>query len=342
MRAVTIQGPSIVEVTDKPEPELTTPDEAIIRVLATGVCGSDLHIYRGRVAVEQGFTLGHEYVGEVVAAGDGVGSVKVGDRVAGGFLTACGTCRLCRRGRMHKCEHGRTFGHGSTLGSLEGTQADMALVPHADVTLRRVPEGLSNDVALFGGDVMATAYHAAQAVTDGDAVAVLGLGPVGLCAVQCAFVQGAERVFAIDTVEDRLAIAEQFGAVPVHLTETSPRDEIRAGTDGMGVDVAIEAVGDLRALELAIRLAAVTGTISVIGVYSERAEVHLGLAWLKALDFRMGPANCLGHIDAVLDHLAAGRLDPTRLVSRHMSLEDAPEAYAAFDRREALKIVLTP
>jgi threonine dehydrogenase-like Zn-dependent dehydrogenase len=342
VRSVTFQAPGEVAVLDKPEPELTSPDEAIIRVVATGVCGSDLHLYRGRYPLEQGFTLGHEYVGEVLAVGDAVTSVQAGDRVAGGFHTACGVCWLCRRGQLHRCEQHRTFGHGATLGALEGTQAEQALVPYADRTLRRVPEGMSDDVALFAGDVMATAYHAALPVQPGDTVAILGLGPVGLCSVQTSIARGASLVFAIDTVEPRLELARQFGATPVHLTDQSPRDEIRAQTEGRGVNVAIEAVGDAKALDLAIRLAANTGTVSVIGAYGERVEVHLGLAWIKALTFRTGPANCLVHIDPVLEALAAGRLDPTPLVSRHMSLDDAAEAYEIFDRREALKIVLTP
>ncbi|UGS35355.1 alcohol dehydrogenase catalytic domain-containing protein [Capillimicrobium parvum] len=342
MRAVTYEGPGRVDVVDKPEPEITAPDEAIVRVRATGVCGSDLHIYRGRIPIEPGFTLGHEYVGEVVAVGDEVASLAVGDRVNGGFHSACGTCWLCRRGAMHKCEHGRTFGHGSTLGALQGTQAEYALIPHADRTLRRVPDALPDDVALFAGDVMATGWHAALPVAAGDTVVVLGLGPVGLSAVQAALVRGAGRVIAIDTVGDRLALAERFGAVPVHLTEQSPRDEVRALTDGHGAAVAIDAVGDVRALELAIRLTANTGTVSVIGAYAERAELHLGLAWLKSLTFVTGPANCLGHIDTVLEHLVAGRLDPRALVTHHLALDEAVEAYAIYDRHEALKIVLRP
>ena len=242
---------------------------------------------------------------------------------------------------MHKCEHGRTFGHGSTLGALQGTQADYALIPHADRTLRRVPDALPDDVALFAGDVMATGWHAALPVAAGDTVVVLGLGPVGLSAVQAALVRGAGRVIAIDTVGDRLALAERFGAVPVHLTEQSPRDGARA-TDGHGAAVAIDAVGDVRALELAIRLTANTGTVSVIGAYAERAELHLGLAWLKSLTFVTGPANCLGHIDTVLEHLVAGRLDPRALVTHHLALDEVVEAYRDYDRHEALKIVLRP
>src|SRR6476619_6596633 len=156
-------------------------DGAVGRIEATGVCGSDLHIYHGRVAIEPGFTIGHEYVGTVVAAGDAVSSVAVGDRVLGCFQVACAICRACRAGNYHKCERSRTFGHGAALGGLQGTQAEQALVPHANLTLRRVPERMASDVALFAGDVMGTGYHAALPVRPGDSVAVLGLGPVGLC-----------------------------------------------------------------------------------------------------------------------------------------------------------------
>jgi len=342
MQAVAFQAPGEVEVVDKPEPELEAPGDALVRITSTGVCGSDLHIFHGRVKIEPGFTIGHEYVGEVVAAGDAVTSVSVGDRVLGCFQVACGTCFACRHGNYQKCAGSRTFGHGATLGSLQGTQADYALVPHANLTLRRVPEGLSEEVALFAGDVAGTGYHAVQAVKPGDSVAVLGLGPVGLCAVQAAFVAGAAQVVAVDTVADRLEMAKRFGAVPVHLTEASPRDEVKRLTEGRGVEVAVEAVGDPRALELAIRLAANCGTVSVIGVYAERAEVHMGLAWIKALSIVSGQANVIGHLDSVLALLASGRLDPGPLVTHHMALHEAPEAYALYDAREALKIVLTP
>jgi 2-desacetyl-2-hydroxyethyl bacteriochlorophyllide A dehydrogenase len=342
MQAVAFQAPYEVAVIDKPEPELEAPDDAIVRIAATGVCGSDLHIFHGRVQIEPGFTIGHEYVGEVVAVGDGVTGVAVGDRVLGCFQVACGTCFFCRRGHYHKCDSGRTFGHGKTLGSLQGTQAELALVPHANLTLRKVPDGLSDEVALFAGDVMGTAYHATTAVRPGDSVAVLGLGPVGLSAVQTAIAAGASHVVAIDSVEARLDVARAFGATPVHLTEQDPRAEVRALTGGRGVDVAVEAVGDPRALESAIRLTSKAGTVAVIGVYAERCEVHMGLVWIKSLKIESGQANVIGHLDSVLDLLASGRVDPGPLVTHHMPLAEAKEAYALYDRREALKIVLTP
>jgi 2-desacetyl-2-hydroxyethyl bacteriochlorophyllide A dehydrogenase len=342
MHAVTFQAPGEVRVDERPDPELQAPDDAIVRIEASGVCGSDLHIYHGRVAIEPGVTIGHEYVGTVVAAGDAVSSVAVGDRVLGCFQVACAICRACRAGNYHKCERSRTFGHGAALGDLPGTQAEQALVPHANLTLRRVPEGMASDVALFAGDVMGTGFHAALPVRPGDSVAVLGLGPVGLCAVQAARAAGAAHVFAIDSVPERLSVAESFGAQALDLRESDVRAAVRAATEGRGVDVAIDAVGDPKVLDSAIRLTRACGSVQCVGVYAERAEVHMGLLWLKSLTLRGGQANVIGHVDRVLGMLSAGVLDPSPLVTHHMKLDDAVEAYSVYDRREALKIVLEP
>lgn len=344
MRAVTFQAPGEVRVEDVREPELIDATDAIVRIAASGVCGSDLHIYHGRVKIEPGFTIGHEYVGTVTEVGEEVRDVAVGDRVLGCFQTACGHCFFCSRGLFHKCDSSRTFGHGAALGSLPGTQAELALVPNADLVLRRVPAEMNDDVALFAGDVMGTGYHAAaeSGLQPGGVAAVLGLGPVGLCAVQAALALGAADVIAIDTVPERLAMAASFGARPVHLTDEDPREAAREATDGRGVDASIDAVGDPRALELAIRLTRKAGTVQVVGVYAERCEVHMGLFWIKALSMRSGHANVIGHVDSVLELMASGRLDPAPLVTHHMALDEAPDAYALYDRREALKIVLQP
>jgi 2-desacetyl-2-hydroxyethyl bacteriochlorophyllide A dehydrogenase len=344
MRAVTFQSPGEVAVEDVPEPELTHPEDAIIAVQASGICGSDLHILHGRVPVERGFTIGHEFVGTVLTVGSEVQRVAVGDRVLGCFHTACGTCAACIRGDYHRCQNGRTFGHGSKLGDLPGAQAERLLVPRANLTLRRVPEGISDDVALFAGDVLGTGYHAIAhaGLRAGDTAAVLGLGPVGLCAVQAARAAGATQVFAIDTVSDRLEMARRFGATPLHLTEEDPKRAVRAATESMGVDVVVDAVGDPEPLALAISLARDAGVVSGIGAYAGRGEVALGLAWLKGLTLRLGLANVIAHVDCVLAMISAGLLDPEPLVTHHMPLDEAADAYAAFDRREALKIVLTP
>lgn len=217
-------------------------------------------------------------------------------------------------------------------------------MPRANLTLRRVPEGMSDEVALFAGDVMGTGFYAVEhaGMRTGDTVAVLGLGPVGLCAVQAAWAGGATKVFAIDSVEQRLAMAERFGATPIHLTEEDPKKAVRAATEGRGVDVVVDAVGDPGPLAMAVSLCRDAGTVSGIGAYAGKGEVPLGLAWLKGLTLRLGLANVIAHVDRVLALLEAGKLDPAPLVTHHMKLDEAAEAYAIYDRREALKIVLTP
>jgi 2-desacetyl-2-hydroxyethyl bacteriochlorophyllide A dehydrogenase len=344
MRAVTFQAPGEVRVEERPAPELLAPDDAVVRVEATGVCGSDLHIYHGRVKIEPGFVIGHEFVGTVVAAGDELTRVAEGDRVLGCFHSACGSCYFCLRGIYHKCDDARVFGHGATLGSLQGAQAEQVLVPHANLTLRRVPRGLSDDAALFAGDVMGTGYHAivASGFAPGETVAVLGLGPVGLCAAQVARATGAGAVIAVDEVEQRLDTARDLGATAVHLTEEDPRAAVKEATDGRGADLVVDAVGHPDALDMACRMARKGGTVSAIGVYAERCEVHMGIVWIKALTVRTGHANVIAHVDPVLAMMRAGVLDPTPLVSRHMALDDAPEAYEAYANREALKIVMAP
>ena len=342
MHAVTFQAPGEVRVDERPDPELQAPDDAIVRIEATGVCGSDLHIYprpcRDRARVHHRPRV--RWHG--IAAGDAVSSVAVGDRVLGCFQVACAICRALPRGNFHKCERSRTFGHGAASATCRARRPSRRSSPTPTSPCAASRTGCPSDVALFAGDVMGTGFHAALPVRPGDNVAVLGLGPVGLCAVQAARAEGAAQVIAIDGVPARLDMARSFGAAPVHLTEEDPRAAVKAATDGRGVDVAIDAVGDPRALDLAIRVAANCATVSVVGVYAERAEVHMGLVWIKALTLHTGQANVIGHLDRVLALMSAGVLDPGPLVTHHMSLADAPAAYELYDRREALKIVLEP
>ena len=344
MRAVVFQGPGHVEVVERPNPEVIRDDDALIRVRASGICGSDLHIYHGRVSSEPGFILGHEYVGEVLTAGDAVDSVAIGDRVVGAFATACGTCRHCRMGLHQHCHESRVFGLGSSGGSLQGTQADLALVPRANLTLRRVPDGLSDGAALLAGDVMSTGYHAivAAGLRPGETCAVIGLGPVGLCATMAARLAGAAAVIAIDTVESRLAAARTLGAISVHAREEDVAARVRAETEGCGAHVAVEAVGSTRALETACQVARKAGTISIIGIHTEPTAIHMGLIFVNGLRIVAGLANVVAHIDPVISLMSAGHLDPNPLLTCHMPLADAADAYEAFDRHLELKILLRP
>ena len=341
MLAVTFQEPGRVEVEERPEPELLASDDAIVRIEASGICGSDLHIYHGRVQIEPGFTIGHEFVGTIESVGPAVTSVKTGDRVLGCFHTACGTCFFCRKGLFNKCDEARVYGHGSGLGNLQGSQAERVLVPHANLGIRKVPEGMSDASALFAGDVMGTGYHAvvAAAIQPGDTVAVVGLGPVGLCAVMAAQVSGAAHVVAIDPVAERGAIAEQLGAT---YAPDDPRSAVGDVTAGRGVDIAVDAVGHPDALDMAIRLTRKGGTVSVIGVYAERQQVHMGLVWIKNITLVTGQANVIKHLDPVLELMTANRIDIGPLVSREIPLTEAPAGYAAYAERSELKIVLRP
>lgn len=344
MRAIALAEPGRVAVVERPDPEPAAPDDAVVRVEATGICGSDLHMLHGRVPAKPGFVLGHEYVGEVVAAGDAVTAVAVGDRVLGAFAIACGTCIACRRAQFQHCDEARLFGLGAGPDALQGTQADFALVPRANLTLRRVPEGLSDRAALFAGDVMSTGYHAvAEAgLRPGESCAVVGLGPVGLCAAMAARVAGAHAVLALDTVAERLEAARQLGATPIHVREEDAVERVHAETGGHGADVVVEAVGSTRALATACRVARKGGTVSIVGAFAEPAPVNMGLVFAHGLRLVAGVANVIGHLDRVLALMAAGRLDPSPLVTHELALADAEEAYAAFDRREALKVLLRP
>jgi 2-desacetyl-2-hydroxyethyl bacteriochlorophyllide A dehydrogenase len=342
---VTFQEPGRISVEDRPEPQIQDPGDAIIRVDAAGICGSDLHVYHAtHRAVERGFTVGHEYVGTVLAVGDAITELDEGDRVLGSFFSSCGRCFQCRRALYSQCERLRVFGFGKALGDLPGTQAEQALVPNAHLTLRRISPGLSEAAALFAGDVMSTAYHAIKAgeLRAGQSCAVVGLGPVGLCAVMVARAAGSAPVLAFDTVADRLEVARGLGAKPVHAEEEDAEAVAREHTDGRGVDLAVEAVGHPSALDLASLVTRRSGTVSVVGIYSGRIELAIGQIFGKNLTIRTGRANVIGNLDEVLAMLEDGLLDPAPLVSREMPLEEAPEAYAAFDRREALKILLRP
>ena len=271
--------------------------------------------------------------------------VAEGDRVLGCYCSACGECFFCKRGDFHKCDKGRVFGHGEVLGDLQGAQADRVLVPNADLTLRKVPDG--HDLgrrAVRGRRDGHRLPRGARGRAGGgrDRWPCSASGRSGLCAVQAANAVGAGQVIAVDSVADRLEMAESFGATPLHLTEDDVRGEVKKLTEGRGADVTVDAVGHPDAFDMACRLTRKAGTVSAIGVYAERMEVHMGVVWIKALTVRTGHANVIGHVDAVLELMQAGKVDPSPLVTHHMKLDDASEAYEVYDRREALKIVMEP
>ncbi len=207
MKAVTFQDVGRVAVEDVPEPELEAPTDALVRITRAAICGSDLHLYHGDIPVLPGASLGHEYTGIVETVGPMVRAIAPGDRVVGTFHTACGFCIACRRGDFHQCVERGVLGFGPAFGNLNGTQAERARIPYADVNLRRIPEGLDDEQALFCGDILTTAFGAVRnaSVRPGESVAVVGCGPVGIMAVQSAFAHGAARVIAVDLAAERKA-----------------------------------------------------------------------------------------------------------------------------------------
>lgn len=345
MKAVTFHDTGDFRVLEVPKPSIQASGDVLLRVTLGSICGSDLHIYHGHTPINQGAVIGHEFVGVVEEAGPEVRRFKPGDRVVASFFTACGHCPLCRRGWFAQCDNKATFGHGEYFGDLGGGQAEYVVVPVADHTLEPIPEGMTDEQAIFVGDVMSTAYFGAERaeIRPGDTVAVIGAGPVGLCAVMASQLFGPARVYAVDMVDARLEMAQELGAIPVDANQVHPVEFLQSRTHGLGVDASIECVGQTSAVETAIHAVRGGGTISMVGVPSETEwPFPLMHAWLKDLTFRAGWCNVQAYMRPLLDLIAAGRLVPDRIISHRMKLDEAEEAYRMFDAREATKIVLTP
>lgn len=347
MQAVTFYGPRDVRVEEVAKPEVEEAGDVLLRIDRAAICGTDLHPYHGRMEIEEGFVLGHEYLGTIEAKGDGVTQFEEGDRVVGSFFVACGKCWFCRRGLPMKCMAIRVFGLGMVFGDLPGAQSQYMRVPEADLTLRSIPtdNGLGDEDVLFVGDILTTGYDAVRKtdMRPGDVVAVIGCGPVGLCTVMAAKALGAGKVVAIDIVPERLKLAESLGAIPVNPTETDADDVVLDLTEWRGADVVVDAVGSESALKACFPLVRMGGTISMPGMYVEdSAPVPIGDLWLKNITIKAGVANIQGHMDEVLELIRDGRLDPAVIISHRLPLSDAPKGYELFDAREALKVVLDP
>jgi len=345
VKAVTFHGPGDFRVSDVPRPELAAPADVLVRITLAAICGSDLHIYHGHVPVDEGAVLGHELVGVVEQVGPEVRSVRPGDRVVASFYAACGVCYQCRRQWWAQCEERAILGHGSYFGGLGGSQAEYCVVPKADLNLAPIPANVTDEQAIFAGDILATGFFAAErgGIRAGDTVAVIGVGPVGLMAVTCAQLFGPARIFAVDTVDSRLELAADLGAVPLDPRAVNPQTEIHRHTGGFGADAVLECVGQTAAIQTAINCVRGGGTVSSVGVPSElTGEFPYFDAWNRDLTFRSGCTNVHAYLRPLLDLVAAGRLHPERIISHRLRLDEAVDAYRIFDRREATKIVLRP
>ena len=345
MKALTFQGEGDVKVMDVPKPSIKGSRDVLVRVTLGAVCGSDLHILHGHTPMNQGAVLGHEFVGVVEDVGPEVMRFKPGDRVVSSFFTACGHCALCRKGWFNQCVEKGTFGHGEYFGGLGGGQAEFVVVPNADNTMEKIPERMSDEQAIFVGDILATGFFGAERaeIKPGDVVAVVGAGPVGLMATMCAQLFGPARTYVIDMVDSRLEVAQELGGIPINAKESHPVQTVEKVTDGIGADSSIECVGQLSAVDTAINVVRGGGTISMVGVPSAvQGDFPYLRMWLKSLTFRAGWCNVQKYMRPLLDLIEAGRLHPEKIISHRMKLDEAEEAYRIFDAREATKIVLLP
>jgi alcohol dehydrogenase len=345
MRAIVYSGSGQPIWAEAADPEITDEADAIVRVDATTICGTDLHILKGDVpSVHDGRILGHEAVGTVEQVGSGVRTIGPGDRVLVSCVSSCGTCRFCREGHFGLC----CGGGGWLLGhTYHGTQAEFVRVPFADMSTYRLPAGVTDEEALMLADTMPTGYEVGvlkAGVQPGEVVAVVGAGPVGLAAMLGARLFSPSHIVAIDHAERRLEAAKQFGAdVTVNNSTADPLDVIRSLTEGAGADVAIEAVGDAETFELAVRLTRPGARIANVGVHGKSAALHLEDQWTRDITITTGQVDT--YSTALLLRLLASRQIETRkFVTHRFGLDEFPAAYDAFSRAAdtgALKVVLS-
>ena len=340
MRGLVFEGPGRVAVVDDlPDPEVMAPTDVVVKVAAAGLCGSDLHPYRGTEPAAPGVVPGHEAVGEVVAVGDDVSEHAVGDRVLVPFTTSCGTCEACEQQRSSRCENGALFGWGDPDQPgrrLHGAQAQLLRVPLADGTAVAVPDDVDDDTAVLLSDNLTTAWWAAgrDGGLAGRTVAVVGLGPLGLCTVAVARARGAARVVGIDRQPDRAARAEALGA------------NAWDGEEGFA-DLVVDAAGPPAAQALAVRLAGIGAHVSTIAVQTtDTLGVDPVLLYDRDLSIGFGRAPVRSVLPEVLAAMDEGLLEPptSRVVTGHVSLDDGPAAYARAARptRGTIKTIIDP
>lgn len=352
MRAVVYRGPGEIRLEEVPAPAIHDPEDAVVRVTTSSICGSDLHVLHGLMPrMETGSIIGHEFTGVVHAVGPDVTRVKLGDRVVGTAAVWCGRCRACLRGLVMVCERGAIYGSGPLFGDLQGAQADYVRVPFSNNALELIPEGLSDEQVIFAGDILPTAYSAVVGLTpggwgvrSGDTVVVFGAGPVGLCAIASARLFDPARVVAVDVEPYRLATASRLGAdVVVDSSREDVRAVIKEITEGWGAEYIIEAVGRQESLSNAVAVASPGGAVSVVGVFQEPVTINAPRMLAKNVSLSIGMGD-LGDIRELVALIEAGRLDLTPMVTHRMKLDDALRAYEIFEKRieGAIKILLTP
>jgi len=339
------EGPGRCALTTVPDPQITDDGDVIVRVDATTICGTDLHIVAGDVpSVRRGRILGHEAVGTVEQVGSAIHTMSPGDRVLVSCISGCGVCRYCREGHYGQCLSGGGWVLGHTI---DGTQADFVRVPFADTSTYRLPDGVNDEEALMLADVLPTGYEVGvlkAGVGPGDVVAVVGTGPVGLAAIMGARLFSPSHIVAIDHADLRLDAAKQFGAdVVVNNAVSDPLPVVHALTDRLGADVAIEAVGRPETFELAVALGRPGAKIANIGVHGKPAAFHLEDQWIRDITVTTGLVDAYS-TPTLLRLIASGQLDAARLVTHRFAFDDFDQAYEVFSHASdtgAIKVVLS-
>jgi len=344
MKALVYHGPGQRAWEDVPDPTIEQPTDIVVRISVSTICGSDLHILKGDVPeVKPGTILGHEAVGIVTETGSAVRTVKPGDRVLVSCITSCGRCRFCKEHRYGMCSGGGgwIFGH-----LIDGLQAEYARVPFADTSVYKVPEELTDDQVLFLADILPTAYEVGVlngGVQPGDTVAIVGAGPIGLAAIMTAKLYTPGKIIAIDLAPARLEKAREFGADETidNATENAV-ERVMALTDGLGADVAIEAVGTPQTFELCTELVRPGGRIANVGVHGHPATLHLETLWTRDVTITTGLVDAFT-TPQLLKLIESGRLDATPFATHHVPLAETMAAYDTFANAaetHALKVVL--
>ncbi|UFW50425.1 MULTISPECIES: zinc-dependent alcohol dehydrogenase [Bradyrhizobium] len=389
MKALTWHGKSDIRCESVPDPKIQDGRDAIIKVTACAICGSDLHLFDGIMpTMEKGDVLGHETMGEVVEVGKDNSKLKVGDRVVVPFTIACGECFFCKNGFYSGCERSNPnaqeaekmwghspaglFGYSHMLGGFAGGQAEYMRVPYADVGPYKVPEGLTDEQVLFLSDIFPTGYMAAEFcnLKGGETVAVWGCGPVGQFAIKSAFLLGAERVIAIDTVPERLTLAMQSGAITLDFMKEDVYERIQQLTQGRGADACIDAVGTEpetmaskdsvidrikvatfmgtdrpHVLRQAIQCCRNFGTVSIVGVYGGVLDnIPMGSAINRGLTFRMAQTPVQHYLPKLLQRIEKGEIDPSFVITHRATLEEGPDLYKMFRAKQdgCIKVVMKP
>jgi alcohol dehydrogenase len=350
MKALVYHGPGDKRWEDVPEPQLQTPTDAIVKVETTTICGTDLHILKGDVpTVEAGRILGHEGVGTITELGSAVQGLEVGDRVIISCICSCGACSYCHQGLPSHCLAPEgAEGVGWILGHLiDGTQAEFVRIPFADSSLHKLPEGVDDEAALMLSDILPTGFEIGVrngGVKPGDVVAVVGAGPVGLSAIMTSSLYGASRVIGIDLDDNRLEFARRFGATDtVNSGADDWFDQVIAMTDGLGVDVAIEAVGIPATFDMCAELIRPGGAVANAGVHGTSVELKLQDLWIKDVKITTGLVSATTTA-MLLKLVAQGKLEPAQFVTHRFKLDEMLDAYDTFERAaetRAMKVAIT-